>query len=540
MKLIKTVIFCLLSLLFSVNATAQTQVAQWNRWEKTFKFHTEKNPFTDVSLSATFVHEGSADTIRVEGFYDGDDKFIVRFMPTLQGKWSFTTSSSEDEMNNKSGFIVCTAPKSGCHGMMKTGNDQNFVYYDGTPYYPIGTTSYAWIHANAERQMQTCASLSESGFNKLRFCVFPNNSVNELPQLYPFKLISDNKDANGKVNYVWDFSRFDPAFFRHLENCIDSLNAIGVEADLILFTPYDEGKWGFDRMTMDANMRYLRYVVARLSAFSNLWWSMANEWDLVKAKTYDQWIEMTKYVHSHDPYHHLLSIHGGTATYIDYQLPYFSHASIQDQGPLYNFEGAATVRNIIHKPIIFDEVCYEGDHESRWAQLSGEEMLQRIWTGLIGGTYVTHGECYCTGKDYYTGYSFLATGGKFKGSCPKRIKFTRDIIYSLPAPLRLADRSWDPMTASAGPGTYLIYFGADKPTSWTFSLPAKNDHFTRLKGGEKFMVDIIDTWNMTTEHCKTVFQVKPVAAKRMADINNRKLSLPGKPYILIKIHQVDN
>ena len=162
-----------------------------------------------------------------------------------------------------------------------------------------------------------------------------------------------------------------------------------------------------------------------------------------------------------------------------------------------------------------------------------------MWTALMGGTYVTHGECFCTEPDYYTGFSFLATGGKFKGTAPKRIRFMRGIIESLPHPLLLADNSWDPLTASGGEGHYLIYFGHERQREWLFSLPAKNASFTRLQGGERFKVEIIDTWNMTITECKETFETKPAAAKRMTDVRGRKVKLPGKPYIMLRITRVE-
>ena len=542
----------LIAILSFATSFAQTQVSKWGRYETEFKYKTTQNPFTDVELTATFTHEQSGESMTVDGFYDGDDTYRVRFMPMKEGKWSYTTHSNADKMDGKTGYIVCTAAKAGAHGMMKVGDDQDFVYGDGTQYYPVGTTAYAWTHASLERQEQTYKSLEESGFNKLRFVIFPNNSINESPERYPFKLISNNenqtkvvegdevnsKASQEKVDYVWDYTRFDPKFFQHLEQCVERLDKIGVEADIILFSPYDGGRWGFDRMTMDTNFRYLKYVVARLGAYSNIWWSIANEWDLCKKKTEEQWLEMSEYVAKKDPYHHLLSIHGSTAKYINYHKPYYTHASIQDQGPLYNHEGAATVRNIIPKPIVFDEVCYEGDHSSRWARLSGEEMIERMWMAIIGGTYVTHGECFTEDPDYYTGNAYLATGGEFRGTSPKRIKFIRSILEELPAVPRLADRSWDGMTAGCGDGTYLIYFGKEAPKSWAFSLPCKNDRFYRLKGGERFKVEIIDTWNMTRTQLSDIYEVKMGEVKRVNEKNGKKVKLPGKPYMMMKITMV--
>ncbi len=77
-------------------------------------------------------------------------------------------------------------------------------------------------------------------------------------------------------------TRFNPAFFRHLEKRVGQLRELGIEADLILFHPYDKGHWGFDRMDAAADDRYLRYVVARLAAYRNVWWSLANEYDFMK------------------------------------------------------------------------------------------------------------------------------------------------------------------------------------------------------------------------------------------------------------------
>ncbi len=47
----------------------------------------------------------------------------------------------------------------------------------------------------------------------------------------------------------WDFTRFCPEHFRHIENCILKLQKLGIEADLIVMHPYD--RWGFSSMTKE-------------------------------------------------------------------------------------------------------------------------------------------------------------------------------------------------------------------------------------------------------------------------------------------------
>lgn len=529
-------------LITALPSMAADKVRQWDCFEIALKCKTQKNPFTEVSLTATFTQTETGKSITVDGFYDGDNTFRIRFMPVLQGTWTYLTASSEKEMNGKKGAIECGAPAKGTKSMVQTGNDKDFIFADSTVFHPLGTTSYAWIHADKARQEETYKSMEESGFNKMRFCVFPNESVKEDPELFPYEILTKGKHTEGRYKgynkYEWDYTRFNTKFFQHLDECVKRLEDIGVQADLILFHPYDMGRWGFDRMTMEQNELYLKYIIARLGAYRNIWWSLANEWDLVKTRTEKEWITLSNYVHDNDPYGHLCSIHGGTAVYINYTLPCYTHCSIQDQGPLVAFEGPATLRNVYRKPVLFDEVCYEGDHISRWAQLSGKEMMERIWMGLIGGAYVTHGECFCVEPDYYTGYAFLATGGKFKGTSPARVKFTLSILNDLPATLRLADQSWDTSTASGGKGVYLRYFGHETPEEWNFELPARNGRFGRLQDGMKFKVEIIDTWNMTITQYNETFTIKAKNKYRMVDEHGKSVKLPAKPYILLRITEI--
>src|SRR5205085_98784 len=153
---------------------------------------------------------------------------------------------------------------------------------------------------------------------------------------------------------------------------------LGIEADLILFHPYDEGHWGFDRMGAAADDRYARYVVARLAAYRNVWWSLANEFDFVKTKTDADWDRLLTVVKTADPYGHLLSIHNGTRLFnqTDARL---THASIQNGSAVAAAGRAVLFRDLLNKPVVFDEVKYEGDLPQRWGNLSAREMVRRCW-----------------------------------------------------------------------------------------------------------------------------------------------------------------
>ena len=515
------------ALLFCLGALAQERVERWGCYEISLPAAVSGNPF-DVALSATFASGGHSVTVR--GFYDGDGVFRIRFMPPEEGRWTYVTASRVPALNRKRGSFDCVAPSAGNHGPVEP-DGRHFRYADGTRYYPVGTTAYDWMHVGDEAAAQTVESLRESGFNKLRMLFFLHNLPVEYPDVYPFV-----RKADGS----WDYTRFDPAYFHYVERRLLALQAIGVEADLILFHPYDGGRWGFDRMPLEANLRYLSYITARFSAFRHVWWSLANEWDGVKGIPAEDWDRFAAAVSAGDPYHHLLSIHGYTATYYNYFDPVFTHASIQDHGPVLERGRAHIVSQIYKKPVIFDEVCYEGNVGSRWGWLSGQEMLRRMYNGLMCGTYVTHAETFNAeaGTSAEDANNFLAYGRTFRGESWKRIKFLRAVLDELPNPPGLADHNWGEYTTTAGEGCYLIYFGNEIRSEWVFDLPVKNGPWARPQAGEKYRVEILDTWNMTVTPCPVVFETAAPGRYRIRDKEGRSVRLPDTPYLLLRIKKI--
>ena len=117
-------------------------------------------------------------------------------------------------------------------------------------------------------------------------------------------------------------------------------------------------------MPADADDRYLQYVVARLAAYRNVWWSLANEWDFMRRKKGSDFVRFGEIVSRDDPYHHLLSVHYGSKLF-DYNLPWITHASIQNGGAVTSPARARIDRDQFHKPVVYDEVQYEGNIPQR-------------------------------------------------------------------------------------------------------------------------------------------------------------------------------
>lgn len=501
------------------------KVEKWDRFEMVLPAKIIGNPFTDVTLSATFKHGSTS--IEVKGFYDGNSIYKIRFMPVDTGLWLLTTKSNNKQLSVKKGSFYCT-PSANVynHGPVKVWDTYNFKYADGTVYYPFGTTIYAWTHQPMWLQDTTLATLRQSPFNKLRFCVFPKDYsyVKNEPPLFPYE--KKQALAGGTK---WDFTMFNPLFFQHLERRIQDLEKAGIEADLILFHPYDKGRWGFDSMGRENDLRYLEYIMARLSSYRNVWWSMANEYDFVKSKTKEDWLLYSKTVHEQDPYNHLCSIHNGSVLFENW-LPYFSHASIQIGAAVEDFGRANLLRDAYLKPVIYDEVCYEGNLPLRWGRLSGEEMVHAFWQSIISGTYATHGETYLN-KDSIV---FWAKGGKLVGTSVTRIQFLKMLLDKGPGPLHLADEWKDVSTAQYDSTYYLIYFGKNLASEWLFNIPKKGASAT----GTKFRAEIIDTWDMKITPVVDTFQLNNPVDYRIMDKNLKKIRLPLKPYMAIRLIKV--
>lgn len=507
MRITKLFLYLLLSfiLLISPAMAVQSQsntIEQWGIFEAVFQGPSDGNPFVDVSISGVF-QKGDR-SLKADGFYDGDGIYRLRFMPDEPGQWRYRTTSNRPELDGKSGVFVCSAASKANHGIVRVRETYHFGYADGTPYYPFGTTCYAWIHQGDTLAEKTLATLKNSPFNKMRMCVFPKHYDfnNNEPPRHPFM-----KDSSGK----WDYSRFNPDFFRNLEKRVGELRDIGVEADIILFHPYD--CWGYSNMGAVADERYLNYVVARLAAYRNVWWSMANEYDLMlQNKPMEQWDKFFQIVQEKDPYQHLRSVHN-CGMYYDYTKPWVTHACIQD----WDVRRMPEWRKNYRKPVIDDELEYEGNINLPWGSITAQELTNRFWMCCTAGGYAGHGETYMDKNDVL----WWSKGGVLKGESPKRLAFLRKIIEAVP------QGGLEPMTDSwvwgrgglvAGKcGEFrLIYFGRYQPSFWNIGVPEKS----------RFKADVIDTWNMTITPLDKVFEP------------NSSVPLPGKPFMALRLTPV--
>ena len=507
--------------------TVSNTTQKWGIFEVSEEGPQEGNPFLDRTLLGTFT--SAQESVTVEGFYDGDGIYRSRFMPSFEGEYTYQLCwKGEEEKPLAEGTFQATAPEAGNHGPVHVANTFHFAYADGTPYFPIGTTCYVWDLQSDERIEQTLKTLQESAFTKIRFCVFPKHYDYNLgePRSYPYEGTPMDSSVLTKENFLqyngkaegnhFDYLRPNPAHFRHIEKCILALQELGIEADLIVMHPYD--RWGFSQMSREEDTLYWRYVLARFAAYRNVWWSLANEYDLFASKTIEDWEHYASLIVSHDPYRHLRSIHNCRPFY-DHNRPWITHCSIQRQDLYKTAELVNQWRETYQKPVVLDEIAYEGNIQHGWGNISGEEMTRRFWEAIARGGYPGHGETYMHPSDIL----WWSHGGELHGESPKRFHLIKKVLEEAPAGglAPWEGQGWDEICAvperefmTPVKSYYLFYYSFMRPSFREYHFDEETD----------FQVTVIDTWEMTTED-------------RGIHRGKFQVELPGKPYMAVLVRR---
>lgn len=507
------------------------KIKQYELFEKEFQLSREAAVLENCCHVRWTNHESQGE-YWVAAFRKNRDCYAVRIMPEELGVYQYEIhiphgTAGEGELVQKGEFL-CDACAENRHGRVRTRED-GFVYQDGTKFLPFGTTCYAWTHQSKELQETTVQTLSKSCFNKIRMLLFPKFMPynEEDPKVFPFE-----KDAEGN----WNVNKIVPAYWDNLDLRLTQLGELGIEADLILFHPYD--KWGFSELTQEASLTYVSYCIARLAGFSNVWWSLANEYELLMKKTLEDWDEYGSLLHQNDPYHHLISIHNILKLYPEKR--WMTHLSIQSG----NIDFLPTWKGRYELPTLIDECGYEGDIEYNWGNLSAFAMVDRFWWTITRGGYCTHGETFHREDEIL----WWGKGGVLYGESEPRIRFLKELLDELPGCGKAKTRS---IFANPNEGAKEqveekdIYFQELIHTAPVENLAGLMDgqkkieteewslqYFGRscpcftwleLSPEKTYQVEVIDVWNMTRKVVNTAASGKT------------KIVLPAKEGIAVLV-----
>jgi len=288
----------LLFLIFLLNLNSQAKDAQiWMKYE--IRFESEKiynNPIYEVKEFKVTFTSPSGQTLNVNGFWDGDKNWKVRFCPNEIGTWKWVSYCSDKEntgLNNKEGQFNCKLNNSNediyRRGAITHPKGKYYLTYnDGKPFFWLACT--AWNGA------------LKSGDEEWEFYLQHRKSNNyNVIQLVTTQWRGCDKNAEGLVAFEGSgYIKINPEFFKRIDQKIDEANEKGlVVSPVILWAlPFGQGRHLSPGYTLPIEEAVLlaRYIVARYQG-NHVIWTLGGD-GRYYGSLEDRWKEIGKQVFS--------------------------------------------------------------------------------------------------------------------------------------------------------------------------------------------------------------------------------------------------
>lgn len=204
---------------------APKNVPQWQVFEAVCKSSNQyENPPQAATLQAVFKSPSGA-TRTIDGFWDGDQTWRIRFSPFEKGEWSFTTHCSitnDSGLNGLIGKFTCDAPtgtnRFNQHGPVLVSRDKHFFQHaDGTPFFWMADT--AWNGALLSTPEDWAYYIEERSRQKFTAVQWVTTQWRASPQ----------GDREGRLAFTGkEKIVINPAFFQRLDTKVTALSQAGL------------------------------------------------------------------------------------------------------------------------------------------------------------------------------------------------------------------------------------------------------------------------------------------------------------------------
>ncbi len=372
--------------------------AKWDVIDLTFNVPNNiQNPFS-VEFGAIFYSPEDTE-LKIPGFYNGNQSFLLRFSPTETGEWSFITYSSIPFLSGNRGIINSTPPHMKRHGpiVLNKENPQHFFYQDNTPYFLLAF-ELDWLFAldcnnkqDIPKTKKLITEIANHGYNQIIMNVYAYDvSWDKDPSLKPeHEFGAPSIFPFAGTNNTPDFSALNVDFFKHLDRVIRYLDNQGTIAHLMIYVWNKKVNW--PDMYSRADNLYFDYVIARYQAFSNVIWDISKEALGYGRCDMDYITERIQRLRRRDAYHRLLTVHDydycsrypenvdfisiqnwRSSLYHNMQLVREKHGN----KPIFNIEHGGYERG--------PYTVFNGDY------IDPEVCLERNYQCIFAGTYSTY------------------------------------------------------------------------------------------------------------------------------------------------------
>lgn len=305
------------------------------------------NPYKDTQVEAIF--HGPSDIYNVNGFWDGDSTFKIRFSPNESGEWSVETRSADTNLHLNATFDCVQSSLSGGIATMN-GYPYHFQTQDGIPFWWFGETCWNAMSTNAAENLthetyeEYVRVRAEQDFNYLQVLLLHDGNWGGVPFI---------GDTGELVN---------PVFWQEVDRRIAFANANGLQCGLVLAWKHggDDNTDDWEAFE-DTNSRkaFCQYIASRYGAY-NVVWILAGEYNELGSDknviTIDEWSQLAETLQQFDPHHRLLGMHAANTAEELADLPWISFG---DYMQTYNQLHAAVLNSRDHqKPVINAEYAY--------------------------------------------------------------------------------------------------------------------------------------------------------------------------------------
>ncbi len=388
-------------------STFGVDVPRFGVFQETFEHNgAYDNPYAEAQATATLEGPGG-DNRTIPLFWDGNRTWRFRFSPDREGVWRWQTTSRDEGLDGKSGtFTVVASDRKGSIRPMQSAQ-HHFERQDGTPFWFIGDTAWA-LYTDSEEEkhsrqtaMEYVNARAKQGFNVLHSMLLSEAGWG-------------NQGGPPFDNIVEE--TLNASYWKEVDRRLRHVNDRGMVAGLAIAWG-DKGRgetYPWRRLpTLEARLRYTRYIAARYSAF-NVYFLVSGEWHAETNKTPGatetsikrQFIEIGNALHKSDPHGRMIGIHPMTAhgsvrefvgtswmSFGDYQQNYRDlHARIlKSRGanlPVVNSEYGYFLRDrdgdgLVDKPNSFDVGSIR--HASWDIAMAGGYLVTGFGTTYFGG-----------------------------------------------------------------------------------------------------------------------------------------------------------